>query len=164
MKSLMPRFNSQRMVMDYISKFYRNASKQSALLSDDNCTPAKTLANWKRKVKKAWPSIHIKRADTIIEELKTGEVLPIEIKTYLNGLSHNDVIVECLVGTESDSGEFVTYFSSELEAVETKKEGETVFRLDFSSPLSGLQYYKIRIFPYHKLLSHRFELGCMLWV
>ena len=41
---------------------------------------------------------------------------------------------------------------------------EVMFELDLQPPLSGLQYYKIRIYPYHELLSHRFETGCMIWL
>jgi len=48
--------------------------------------------------------------------------------------------------------------------VEAGHGDETLYRLDLQPPLSGLQYYKIRIYPSHPLLSHRFEMGCMLWI
>ena len=42
--------------------------------------------------------------------------------------------------------------------------GEAIYRLDFKPSLSGLQSYQIRLYPYHELLSHRFEVGRMLWL
>ena len=42
--------------------------------------------------------------------------------------------------------------------------GETEFQLNLKPRLPGLQYYKIRIIPFHTALSHRFEAGYMLWL
>jgi starch phosphorylase len=30
--------------------------------------------------------------------------------------------------------------------------------------IAGLQYYKLRMYPYNESLSHPFELGCMIWI
>ena len=51
-----------------------------------------------------------------------------------------------------------------LEAGDKNEQGETLFSLDLKSPLSGPQYYKIRLYPYHELLGRRFETGLMLWL
>jgi starch phosphorylase len=38
------------------------------------------------------------------------------------------------------------------------------FGLEFAPEGSGLLHYQIRVYPYHTLLAHPFELGCMLWI
>ena len=43
-------------------------------------------------------------------------------------------------------------------------DGETIFKLDLNPRLPGLQYYKIRLFPFHPALTHRYETGYMIWV
>jgi len=43
-------------------------------------------------------------------------------------------------------------------------QGETCFRLDLSPTPSGLQYYQIRMFPFHPALAHRYETGYMIWL
>ncbi|UEN98863.1 hypothetical protein A9R16_010510 [Acidiferrobacter thiooxydans] len=43
-------------------------------------------------------------------------------------------------------------------------EGRLVFRLDHEPRTSGFQTLRIRAYPYHALLAHRFELGCMVWL
>jgi starch phosphorylase len=41
---------------------------------------------------------------------------------------------------------------------------DSEFMLELAPELSGLLHYKIRIYPYQPLLSHPFELGCLLWI
>ncbi|MFL6622517.1 MAG: hypothetical protein ACJ8NR_07860 [Sulfurifustis sp.] len=38
------------------------------------------------------------------------------------------------------------------------------FQLDLMPPLPGLQYYRIRMVPFHPCLVNRFETGYMLWL
>jgi starch phosphorylase len=38
------------------------------------------------------------------------------------------------------------------------------FRIEFVPPFPGLQTYQVRMYPYHELLSHPFEMGRMLWI
>jgi starch phosphorylase len=51
-----------------------------------------------------------------------------------------------------------------LQAAGKADAGETTFALDLLPRLPGLQYYKLRMYPYHTLLSHPFETGCMIWL
>ena len=81
----------------------------------------------------------------------------------MHDLSPQDVTVECLIGAPSETSDFIVHSSHMLSYGDTRGD-ETFYRLDLSPPLSGLQYYKIRLFPSHTLLSHRFETGCMIWL
>jgi len=47
---------------------------------------------------------------------------------------------------------------------ERNEQGETLFHLELHPALPGLQFYQIRLFPYHPQLAHRFETGLMLWL
>jgi starch phosphorylase len=164
MKSLMPRFNSQRMVMDYLEKFYSNAKRQHAALSRSDCAPARELAAWKQRVLAAWPGVTIRRLDSSPSVLRFGEQIRIEVAVNLNGLAPEDVFVECLVGAELSSNEQADRSIFRFEPGVITDSGETIFTLDLQPPLSGLQEYRIRIYPHHRLLSRRFEVGCMLWL
>ncbi len=164
MKSLMPRFNAQRMVMDYLRDYYGPAREQGKRFAQNNFVQAQELAAWKQKVQKAWPGVSVRRCDTITASVLAGDTMPVEIAVRLNGLAPDDVVVECLVGTESESGEFQVRHRPRLLHQGKNEFGEALFGLEMVPPLSGLQFYKIRVFPYHQSLSHRFELGYMLWV
>jgi starch phosphorylase len=43
-------------------------------------------------------------------------------------------------------------------------DGEALFKLDLVPPFSGLQFYKLRMYPSHPLQSHPFETGRILWL
>jgi glycogen phosphorylase len=164
LKSLMPRFNAQRMVMDYVRQYYSKAKERINILCKDNCQPAKQLAEWKKNVASAWPKVSIRRLDSSPDAITAGETLPVEIAVNLNGLQPDDVFAECLVGIESEINDFILDNIYKMEAFGTTAAGETKFKLDLQSQLPGLQHYKIRIYPYNNLLSRRFELGLMRWL
>jgi starch phosphorylase len=97
MKSIIPRFNSQRMVTDYIDQFYLSAISTSAKLQKDNGSNARLLAGWKRNIKERWPGVSIRRLDDGPVNLAQGDELSIRIALNLNGLSNADVNVVCLL-------------------------------------------------------------------
>ncbi len=163
MKTILPRFNSARMVMDYVKDFYGPASRQHRTLAADNGHPARQLAAWRGKVREHWPQVRMRRLDDPRTEISSGNSLPIKVGAYLDGLDPDDVVVECLIGTEEDHLEFVTHSAQKLSATGAQ-DGETVFEVNLEPTLPGLQYYKIRMYPYHRLLSHPFETGCMIWL
>ena len=168
MKSILPHFNAQRMVMDYTRDYYSAASKQHRRLARDDGAPAAELARWKANVARVWPQAELRRLadvdDQVRLEIKYGETLPIRVLAKLDGLTPADVRVECLVGTESETGEFQVHDHLLLESDSPNDKGEVVFKLDLQPQLPGLQYYMIRMYPYHPLLSHPFETGWMIWL
>lgn len=164
MRSLLPHYNSQRMVMDYVRDYYNGAVQASARLNSGQTEAAHQLAQWKQHVRAAWPNVRIRRLHDVATAIKAGQSLPLQVAVALNGLTPKDVAVECQVGSETENGEFVLHRTYRLDAQNKKLEGETLFELNLEPPLPGLQFYKLRIYPYHELLSHPLETGCMLWV
>ncbi|MBL1278591.1 MAG: alpha-glucan family phosphorylase [Ectothiorhodospiraceae bacterium] len=164
MRTTIPNFNSQRMLMDYIRQFYGPAAKHHANLLKDNAENAHLIANWKRTIAKAWPNVGIRLDNQPPVAVKSGEHMPLRITAKLDGLSATDVMVECLVGTEDKSGNFTVMESYALKANGKNAEGDTLFALDLSTKIPGKQIYKLRIYPYHELLAHRFETGYMIWI
>jgi alpha-glucan phosphorylases len=164
MKSLLPRFSSQRMVIDYVQHYYAPASREYRVLSHDDAAAAVELAGWKQKVARVWPKVRMRRIDEPRGEILAGETLPIRIAAQLDELGAHEVVIECLVGMEDESGQFVTHERFLLQPEGRNNHNETLFRLDLRPTLTGLQHYTLRIYPYHALLCHRFETGCMLWM
>lgn len=163
-KSILPQFNSQRMVMDYIRNFYGAASRRRRFLMADNNAGAKTLADWKNKVHTVWPHVSLRRIDDVKPAIPSDETLKITVATKLNGLAAKDVKLECVVGTEDAHGRFEVDACFTLDPDPATSGEETLFTLDLEPPLPGLQYYKLRMYPWHKLLSQPFETGCMIWL
>jgi glycogen phosphorylase len=164
MKSLIPRFNAQRMVMDYVRNYYSLARKQRLVMAGNQHARAKEVALWRRKLDHFWPKVRLHRLDHANTEILSDNPLSIRVSAYLDGLTADDVLVECLVGTENESGEFVRQDVHVFTHAGPGEHGETVFHLDLTPRLPGLQFYKIRIFPFHPCLSHRYESGYMIWL
>ena len=163
MKSCIPQFNAIRMVNDYVEQFYAPARDQYREMKTDNGSYASNLAKWKQKVRQCWHAVTIERLDQFRPYLLYGEKLPIQVRTKLEGLEPGDVVVECLIGTENSQGEIVIEERHPLQ--HAKQEGNMhTFQLDLEPSECGLKTYQIRIYPYHRNLSHPLEMGYMLWV
>jgi starch phosphorylase len=164
MKSTLPQFNSQRMVMDYIRDFYGPAAQQGRALTKNSSRGAKELATWKQKIHKLWPSVALRRIEEVPHAVTAGDKVRIQIAAQLGKLSPKDVRLECVIGIEDEHHDFQTSEYFGFTAKEKLDNGETLFILDLDPPLPGLQLYQIRMYPCHELLSHRFETGCMIWL
>lgn len=164
MKTLIPRFNSQRMVMDYVTRFYGAARRQRMVFAANGYARAREVANWRTRIAERWPGVRLRRLDAVPEHIAAGESLPIRVAVALNGLSPDDVLMECIVrpdGHETEAQSAAVYLFAGGETLET---GEIVFALDMVPRLPGLQHYQVRLFPFHPALSHRYESGYMMWL
>lgn len=163
MKSCLPRFNSQRMVSDYVQKLYIPARDQFKRYKSNDCKIAKDLAEWKGRIDAAWDGVSVRILSEPSESMMEGDALPIVVVANLNGLSDTDVAVECLVGKEDEVGYFVVHDRLRFDCLGTKGK-EYMFELQLKPSSSGMNFFKLRIHPYHEYLSHPFETGKMLWI
>lgn len=164
MKTLLPQFNAARMVVDYTDQFYGASCLRRRKLIDDDYAGARVLSGWKHKVLEGWHAVTIRPFQAPPNSITYDEQLTMQVGVQLGGLTPADVIVECMMGTSSSDGKFNEVACYRLGAQSDPDQGEYVFESTFAPPLSGLQQYTIRIYPYHRLLSHPFELGLMKWL
>ena len=164
MRTTIPHFNAQRMMRDYVRQMYGPAARYQARMAENDFSGAAELARWKTVIRKAWPGVSLRQLKEPPTQVKSGEGIPLHIAANLNGLQAEDVIVECLVGTEDHNGDFTLRENYALSPDGNTNAGETVFKLNLCPDLSGLQYYQLRIHPFHPRLAHRFETGYMIWL
>ncbi len=163
MASLLPEFSATRMLNQYVTKFYVTASAQGRRYSDRNFDGAKKVAEWKARVRGAWPGVAVRRLDTPQRRIEFGESVPVEVAVNLNGLLPGDVVVELLLtrlhepGQARDRHEFAV--SGPIAGT-----SEHRFTLELKPEVCGKLDYRIRVYPRHELLTHPFELGLMLWI
>jgi len=164
MKSSIPHFNAQRMVRDYIRSYYAPASRQTRSFSEDGFKGIRELAEWKEKVNRSWPEVSLRRVDNSPRSIMSGESLRIEVAARLGDLTAQDVVLECVIGSENEHGVFTAREHVRFNTSGHNNQGEALFELDLAPPLPGLQFYKLRIYPCHPLLSHPFETGRLIWL
>jgi len=162
--TIAPRFNVIRMVSEYVKKFYAPAATHGRRYIADNFAIARDVAQWKNKVRTAWPNVRLHRLDSAEKRMNFGGSVHIEIAVQLNGLSPEDVTVEALFGRpqRNDAPHRGRHYSFVCSG--TTPNGEAVFTLELTPELCGKLEYRIRIFPSHSSLIHKFETGLMLWL
>ena len=168
MKSLIPRFNSQRMAMDYARDFYAPAIAQGAKLRENNFENACQLSLWKKRIRDSWNKINIAHVGAYAPTLSKGTPLVIEVAVELSELSPEDIRVDCQFETGVPNEETLEdgkpYDCQTLKFVNKLEDGRALYKLSHIPKQGGLQSYKIRCYPFHNNLSEQFELGYMLWV
>lgn len=166
MKSCIPHFCAQRMLMDYIEKMYVPAKQQNLRLTENNRNGAELLVKWKKHIRHCWPGLTARIIDQSAIGICYGETLSITLGIHLNGLAPEDVVVECIRGHENSVGDFQPdgcfQFSTHTDT--DHSEGETLYTLQMKPENSGIYRYQLRIYPFSELLAHKFEMGCMLWL
>ena len=163
MKSIIPRFNAQRMLRDYVTRLYQPAQKQRRKLEANGAELACQLAHWKQRVRQAWPGVSMQLMFQPPAHLFHDDKILLKVRAELNGLEATDVKLECLFGRGASDGDIDVAQVAELMA--TGVHGTcTEFQIDLTPEIAGLQYYKLRMYPFNEAMSHPFELGCMIWV
>jgi len=169
MKTILPRFNTIRMAMDYLRQSYSPAARQGRRLQENGMAGARELSAWKKRINESWAEVNAWLTDPVASAICSGESMPLEVRVHLNGLEAEDVVVECLIGKLNDAGQFNAHRRGFFSLMKMTGNGEALFHYDlFSSDATcqdgGLQHYKIRLYPHHELLSHPLECGLMLWL
>ncbi|MDY6991749.1 MAG: alpha-glucan family phosphorylase, partial [Pseudomonadota bacterium] len=180
MATILPRFNTVRMLNDYIGHFYVPAAQQGRQLGANNGAEAKQLADWKAKIRSAWSQVGIRPLTIPAKLLAYGESVTLEVAVYLNQLAPEDVTVELLLtrqifpmetlmSTQNGNGDAhnlcqrnsVAYKFVPQKPIEN---GEYQYSLTLQPEWCGGLAFCIRAFPYHALLTDPHEMGMMKWI
>jgi starch phosphorylase len=183
MATILPHFNSERVLRDYVQNFYAPAAKHGRVLAADDFRIARELADWKARVAAAWPGITAKTVMTAPREVVVDGDVEMAVEVVLNGLDPSDIRIECLVrrvlgselamhvpGYVENKRPFdgMSYIGGEpvllvpfapSAAVGT---GRYRYGLVFRPPWTGQLVYELRVVPQHPNLTHPYELGLML--
>jgi starch phosphorylase len=162
MISAIPRFNAQRMVMDYVSQMYGPAARLGARLAADDFRPARELAEWKQHIAARWQGVRMHPLDLPSTKYTAGEEMPLKVAVQLNGLNPAEVRVECVLARCRLDAEKCTPRVYAMEPDSTHADGSVIYGVNLGLPDSGQYRYRVRVYPHHPLLPHPFEMGRML--
>jgi starch phosphorylase len=162
MSTIMPRFNSKRMVGEYLAKCYLPASRQYRLYEENQHRNSKAVAAWKTRVRNAWQGVELRRLDVAQREIGYGDTLHFEVAVKMNELEPEDVVVEVLLGLSTTRRHFHRYCFEPTGAFSDN--GERIFSVEVQPEKCGKLEYRFRVYPYHEMLTHPFEMGMMRWL
>ncbi|MDE6160080.1 MAG: alpha-glucan family phosphorylase, partial [Muribaculaceae bacterium] len=157
-----PHFTMQRMIEDYIERFYDPEAKRSTRLQANDFALAKEIAAWKEKVAAAWAGIKvldIKQKNT--EAGVTGLPYQVQVTVDTNGLG-TDLGLEQVV-YRVENGEEKLAYAPEFKVI--KQEGNIItYELNDHVRDAGVFRYGYRLFPKNANLPHRMDFAFTRWI
>jgi starch phosphorylase len=166
MKAVCPPFNTHRMLQEYTEKYYIPTCERYDRLSADDMKPAKTLAEWKARVRRHWSQIRIEQTESNIPaETQVGVANQITAKVYLGELTPEDVTVELYHGDVDINGEIL-----DPRVVKMNTDGDIqpagglyTFVSRLTCQTSGRHGFTVRLVPRHPEQVNPFETGFIRW-
>ncbi|TAK53163.1 MAG: alpha-glucan family phosphorylase [Gammaproteobacteria bacterium] len=162
MRSILPHFSAHRMVTEYANRLYGPAIRDGRRI---DAAAAGTLARWKAAVRGHWSGVSLRWQAPPPAAVRSGEPVTLQVAAQLDGLSPEDVRLECLLdgdpGAPAEGGRAVHPFTV---SGRDEASGATLFTARFAPPEHGLHHFRVHLYPWHELLSHPFEVGLRLWL
>ena len=164
MAALCPVFNTNRMLHQYLVDGYQRADARRACLEDNGFRRARELAQWKQRIRKAWPEVRVARVEVKMpEQTRVGELFEVRAWIHLGTLSPDDVAAQVYLGKLRESRDII---DPEIVAMMPQgaagKEG-TPFSATFPCATSGTHGLTVRVVPRHEDLGSRHETGLIAW-
>ena len=163
MCTLAARFNSHRMVQDYVHRFYVPSALNWKRIGLNGFEGARELTRWADKIRASWSQLQIldKRADTGTG-IQVGQKLQVEVRMRLGVLSPKDLAVDIYYGPVDSKADLLDRETIPLKDF-TLEENGMVFRGEIPCQEVGRFGFRVRVLPSHPLLVNPHSLGLILW-
>mgnify|MGYP006281153653 FL=1 len=162
-----PEFTMNRMLHDYIDRFYLKLYQRTLKLKEKDYKGPKELARWKNRILTHWKNIKVLEfefPDVTRSEFKVGETYTGKIVLDLDGLSSREIGVE-MVLVNSARGDEESVYRGSIDFRCTREEGsiaEYTFLQEVNE--TGLFDIGFRIYPKHELIPHRLDFPLVRWI
>ena len=163
--SVTPAFNAQRMVKDYVTRYYLPASVRGEQMNADGGALAEELAAWRERVAELWPGVRLKDATLSEQALESGEEVEATVALVAPGFEAGEVVVELVYSAADDALQsgLETVRLARPEAGAGSKGAGGVYRARFSPRLSGRLAFGIRCYPAHRGLVAQADARAVSW-
>ncbi len=164
MKTIMPYFNTNRMLRDYTEKMYLPALRRVRKVWADQFALARSLAAWKDRLRSHWHEVRVAEVRTASAQvLKVGDALQLQARVSLGSIAPEDVAVEAYYGPLTPDGEITSGQAVRLNLVRRESDGDWWFEGAVPCQVSGRNGYAIRVVPCHDDLADRYDQGLVVW-
>lgn len=162
--TLVPVFNTNRMVEEYTERCYLPSHRRAAKLSVEHLQAAKELAVWRRRLMSDWSQVRVEGVEAPAgDSLSVGSEFPVKARVNLGALSPDDVEVQLYHGVLDALGEIADPRATALQADGQRNGSSVLFTGSVPCRASGQFGFSIRVVPKHPNLAHSFEPGLVTW-
>ena len=166
LQTLMPKFNTERMLLDYYNDMYLPTAEREHELYTDTHKLARELADWRRKIPMRFSSLRL--LDASIEGIHGDTVLvdqPLIISARVDPgkVEPEEILVELVIGRRegyefADSPDCIP-----LSIAKKGSDGILTYSAEYIVKNNGPYAYGIRVLPHHKNLAAKHATGLILW-
>ena len=162
--SLVPVFNTNRMVEQYTERCYVPSARRAVKLTADHLRAAKELAGWRRRVLADWHQVKVESVDAPTNELmRVGGSFPVKVRVRLGPFRPEEVEVQLCLGVLDAMGELAEPKALPLSANGSVTTDGVLFTGEVPCRSSGQFGFSVRVLPRHANLPHLFEPGLVTW-
>jgi starch phosphorylase len=161
-RTVASQFSMARMVKEYTERLYIPAVQQGQQVTGESYALARSLAEWKQKVARAWPGVAIWATGPTEGQIAIGEAIAVNAYLRLPDVRQEDVAVEVVYGRDDD-GKMRDPVVQRMEPDGREDNGNYRYRVQLSPNTGGSFIYGVRVLPTHPALPDRHEIGLVLW-
>ncbi|HKI56878.1 MAG TPA: alpha-glucan family phosphorylase [Trueperaceae bacterium] len=157
-----PRFNAQRMVKDYVTRYYQPASQRGRAMRANGHRAATELAAWRKRVTEQWPAAHFSAQPMEDRLRRIGEELEVTAVLDAQELPEDEVRVELVYSRDEAELEHDIHVVP-MARVDAHPDGGSVYRARFTPQVSGRLAYGVRAYAVHPALADAADSGAVRW-
>lgn len=163
LRTIPPRFNTRRMVREYIERFYANLIERGIKFYENNFELANRVKSYKQYLEENWHQVKINSVHCDgCNDMEQGDRVSIEATVKLGPISSNDVITEIAFGVEDREG-LRNILKVPMHLEYKTGESEYLYSGQLSLERQGTLGFTVRVRPTNQYLAHEYELPLVTW-
>ncbi len=158
MKSIIPEFNTNRMVKDYAEKYYQTGHQNYSLYSVNSFKLSREMAEWKEGIKQKWSDVEV--LDFSFDhknDILVGSKVMARAVVKLGLIDPDEVMVELFFGSIDSAGNITDGVAAPMYKSGEKEKGVFIFEGQMLCLNSGKFGYSVRVKPYKDNMVRKFD-------
>jgi len=166
MQTLVPAFNTNRMLIDYYHDLYLPTALREHDLYLDSYKMARELADWKQKLPMRFSSLRI--LDVVVagiqgDTIRVEEPLDVGVRIDPGKMAPEEIMVEMVIGRSDPGGSVRQPECVPLSLEGSDSDGILKFIVSYKVARNGCYTYGIRVLPKHPHLAAKQETNLVYW-
>lgn len=165
MATICGRFNSHRMIEEYMTDYYVPAGLAHQILGENRMARARELRDWKQRIRGLWKDVKILDLDLPGgDRVALGENLEVTARIQLGDIRDEEVVIDLCHGrVEGDSDIMVRRSVTTMVTNGKESDGVWIFKGTVPCKETGIYGYTVRILPFHPYLFNPLSMSLVAW-
>jgi len=159
--SVAPAFSFDRMLKEYVARFYVPGGALGAAVGGDGYAGARALAEWEQRVSMGWPQVSLTATGPALGETTVGQPVTVQAVLTSSLLKPEELAVELVYGRER-AGQLLDATAVPMRLI-GDADGKYQYEGALVLPESGAFTYGVRVRPAHANLPNPFAMYLVRW-